>query len=238
MDLSQPPGNITLRPAQERGFFDFGWLQTHHSFSFADYHDPAHTHFRTLRVINQDRVQPDSGFATHAHKNMEIITYVLKGAVTHQDTLGNETIISAGEIQCMSAGSGVMHSEHNRSASEWLELLQIWIFPDQQELTPSYQQQAYDVNAQGLQLLVAPANAGGLVSIHQDAKLFRAHLSAKQPLEYIIAPQRAVWLQMIHGTILVGEQRLAAGDGASVSHMEHLQIMAETAAEFLLFDLR
>jgi hypothetical protein len=237
MDLSQSSSNIVLRPSQERGFFDHGWLQTYHTFSFDQYHDPAYTRFRTLRVINQDRVQPNTGFPTHAHQNMEIITYVLQGAVTHQDTLGNETVIRAGEIQCMSAGTGVMHSEHNRSHDEWLELLQIWIFPQKAGLTPGYQQQAYDRDAQGLQLLAAPAGAGGLVTIHQDAKLLRANLVAEQTLEYAIAPQRALWLQMIRGTLTLGDQQLTAGDGAGISRLDHIALKTTTACEFLLFDL-
>lgn len=228
---------IQLRRSKDRGFFDFGWLRTQHTFSFADYYDPEHMRFRTLRVINQDVVQPGHGFDTHPHNDMEIITYVLRGAVVHKDTMGNETIIRAGEIQCMSAGTGVKHSEYNRSTTDELELLQIWIFPNQKNLPPSYQQQAYDSTQLGFQLLVAPIGSDGLVSIHQDAKIFRVLSNDTDPLHYPIATQRAVWVQLISGEALINGELLAKGDGASISEESMLTIIPQSPLHLLLFDL-
>jgi len=228
---------ITLRPSADRGFFDFGWLQTHHTFSFGDYQAPEHMGFRELRVINQDIVQPGRGFDTHPHHDMEIITYVLKGAVSHKDTMGNETVIRPGEIQCMSAGSGVRHSEYNRSAIDPLELLQIWILPNRTGLVPSYQQKKYDASLAGFQLLAAPVGAGGLVSIHQDMKLFRvmSEMVGSQ-LDYTIAAGRGVWVQLISGQATINGQLLTAGDGASVVDYDKVEIVPKSAIELLLFD--
>lgn len=227
---------ITLRPAMDRGFFDFGWLQTYHSFSFGDYYDPQHMGFRALRVINQDRVQPGRGFDTHPHRDMEILTYVLQGAVTHKDTLGNETVIRAGEIQCMCAGSGVKHSEYNH-AEEILELLQIWILPDKTGLVPSYQQKTYDPSLVGFQLLAAPEGGGGLVSIHQDVQLFRGMSdTAGTQLEYTVAADRGVWMQLISGQATINGQCVKAGDGASVVGPGKIEILPASPIELLLFD--
>jgi redox-sensitive bicupin YhaK (pirin superfamily) len=227
---------ITLRPAMDRGFFDFGWLQTYHSFSFGDYHDPQHMGFRRLRVMNQDTVQPGHGFDTHPHRDMEIITYVLQGTVTHKDTMGNETIIHAGEIQCMSAGSGVQHSEYNRAA-EILKFLQIWILPDKIGVTPSYQQKTYDPSCVGFQLLAAPEGGGGLVSIHQDVQLFRGRSdTAGTPLAYTVAADRGVWVQLISGEAAISGALLKAGDGASMLGPGKIEISPESLIELLLFD--
>jgi redox-sensitive bicupin YhaK (pirin superfamily) len=229
---------VTLRRSQDRGFFNFGWLETYHSFSFGNYHDENHMGFRTLRVINQDIVQPGRGFDTHAHHDMEIITYVLKGALIHKDTMGNETVIHAGEIQCMSAGSGVRHSEYNQSTDEVVELLQIWILPDQKGLMPTYQQKAYANLSTGLQLLAAPKGMDGLISINQKAKLFRGVSHALEaPLNYTIDEGHHIWVQMISGQAMLGEQLLEAGDGASISQQNALKIVPKSPIELLLFDL-
>jgi len=229
---------ITIRRSEDRGSFDFDWLQTKHTFSFGDYYNPQQMRFRTLRVINQDIVQPGRGFDTHHHKNMEIITYVLRGAVTHRDTMGNEAVVSAGEVQCMSAGHGVFHSEYNTSATQTLELLQIWILPAHIGIKPSYQQMSYDKNKLGLQLLVSSDGAENSLIMHQDAKLFRALLQEGEDLSCSIAPDRALWVQMIAGKITIDEQELQAGDGAAITLQDKCSIVVKADSEFLLFDVK
>lgn len=229
---------IIIRRAQERGYFDHGWLQTHHTFSFADYYDPNHMGFRNLRVINQDIVAPNTGFGTHSHHDMEIITYVLRGVVTHQDSMENKGTIKPGEIQCMSAGSGVRHSEMNQSKSEPLELLQIWILPEKKGLTPGYQQLAFKQQSPQFRLLVTPEpQQEGCVTIHQDVKMFTVSMVPQQKRVYTITPHRHVWIQMIKGQIDIDGKTLNAGDGAAVSEQKQLTITAVTDVEFLLFDL-
>jgi redox-sensitive bicupin YhaK (pirin superfamily) len=227
---------ISVRRSDERGYFNHGWLQTHHTFSFADYYDPNYMGFRTLRVINQDTVAPNTGFGMHSHHDMEIITYVLRGVVTHQDSMGNKGSIHPGEIQCMTAGSGVRHGETNQSRTEPLELLQIWILPEREGLTPSYQQLAFKQQQQ-FRLLVSPEPQQGCVTIHQDVKVFTATMIPQQKRVYTITPNRHVWIQMIKGQIDIDGKTLDAGDGAAVSEQKQLTITAQTDADFLLFDL-
>jgi redox-sensitive bicupin YhaK (pirin superfamily) len=228
---------INLRRSIDRGHFDFGWLKTQHTFSFADYFDANHMGFRTLRVINQDIVAPNQGFGLHAHKNMEIITYVLKGAVKHKDSMGNETVIKPGEIQRMSAGTGVKHSEFNASASEDLELLQIWILPEANEITPSYEQVTINKRIGELQLIAAHKPTQGAVKIHQDVQLYAGFLAAEQKLNYQIAPQRYVWIQLIKGELAINDTILSAGDGVAVSDEIEINLSAQQDVECLLFNL-
>ncbi len=219
---------ITLRKSESRGHFDLSWLNTRHTFSFADYYDPDHMNFRQLRVINQDIVQPHKGFAAHQHHDMEIITYVISGEVTHKDSMDNQTVIRPNEIQRMSAGSGITHSEYNLS-DELLELLQIWILPDQKNLTPSYEQIAFE----------APKNnlLQHSLNIHQDVKIFTGCLDQVQHLNYLIDKNRHVWIQLISGQIDINNMRLERGDGAAISEEIKLDINAHQKSHFLLFDL-
>jgi quercetin 2,3-dioxygenase len=230
---------ITLRKSSERGHFDHGWLKTYHTFSFADYYDPQHVHFRSLRVINEDTVQPGGGFPTHPHRDMEIITYVLAGALEHRDSMGNGSIIRPGEIQKMSAGTGIFHSEFNPSDSEPVHLLQIWILPDQKGLTPAYEQIQFDRAAVHgtLHLIGAPGGGNGKVSIHQDVRLLAGFPKSNQTLEYALDKNRHAWLQLVRGELSLNGQALRAGDGAAISEETKLSFAASTDSEFLLFDL-
>lgn len=228
---------IQIRRSIDRGYFDHGWLQTYHTFSFANYYDPHFMGFRELRVINQDTVSPGEGFGTHTHNDMEIITFVIRGAVTHRDSMGNHGVIRAGEIQCMSAGTGVRHSEFNDSKTEPLELLQIWIIPDQEGLTPSYQQMTYSQQISAIQLLVSPNAEQGSLKIHQDVKLFLINLTANEKREYSLAANRYAWVQIVRGQIKLNDKILNAGDGASISGETLLSFIAMEATELLLFDL-
>jgi len=228
---------LKIRFAAERGVTRTSWLDSQHTFSFGDYYDPEQMGFYTLRVINQDIIKPDTGFATHAHKDMEILTYVLKGAVTHKDSLGNETIIQPGEIQRMSAGTGVKHSEYNKSKTEILELLQIWIAPAQKGLPPSYQQNTFKPEQTGLQLLVSSDGIEESLLIHQQAKLFRGYLLSEQTLELPVVTHTHFWLQLISGQLLLNYQLLNPGDGAAISNEDLIKITANEKAEFLLFEL-
>lgn len=228
---------IIKRPAQERGYFDFGWLKTAHTFSFADYYDPAQMGFRNLRVINQDVIAPGQGFGLHRHHNMEIITYIIRGEVAHKDSMNNQTRIPAGEIQRMSAGMGVAHSEFNPSNTEPLELLQIWILPNKTDLVPSYEQKAYDKNKLGWQLLISPSAEENALSIHQDVKLYRGLFHTGEKVDFSLLKDRYAWIQVISGDININAVTLNAGDGASISDESELNIEVFADAEFLLFDL-
>lgn len=229
---------ISLRPANQRGFFDYGWLKTYHTFSFNEYHDPHHVHFHTLRVINQDTIAPDSGFGLHSHRDMEIITYPIRGTITHEDSMGNKTEITADEVQLMSAGTGVQHSEHNRSKTEELELLQIWIFPDKKGLTPSYQQMRFEKTASHLRLLASPNGEKDSLKIHQNVKLFDLALKSGEQQKYSLTEGHHAWIQVIHGSLLLlNRQHLNAGDGAAISSEQQLQFNALDNCALLLFDL-
>ncbi len=230
---------ITVRASEQRGHFNHGWLDTYHTFSFADYHDPEHMHFRALRVINEDVVAPGQGFGTHPHRDMEIITYVLDGALEHRDSLGNGSIIRPGDGQRMSAGSGILHSEFNPSPMDPVHLLQIWILPEQKGLEPSYEQKAFaPEDKQGKWKVIAERMpAEGAVKIHQDVKLSVASLEAGEQITYLLAKGRHAWLQIARGSVTLNGTALKQGDGAAVSQESELTIAAGQAAEVLLFDL-
>ncbi len=230
---------ITVRKSQERGHFDLGWLDTYHTFSFDQYYDPAHTHFRSLRVINEDRVQPGQGFPTHSHRDMEIITYILSGALEHRDSMENGSVIRPGDVQRMTAGSGVSHSEFNPSNTEPVHLLQIWILPNRRNLQPGYEQKTFtDEERRGtLRLIASPDGREGSVTINQDARIFGGILGAGQKIDYRLEDDRYAWLQMARGTIRLNEIELRQGDGAAVSGEENLSIISHDQSEVLLFDL-
>ena len=222
---------ILIRKSQDRGHAQHGWLDSYHSFSFADYYDPKWMGFRTLRVINEDRVAPAQGFGSHPHKDMEIITYVLSGQLKHKDSMGNEGIINPGEIQKMSAGTGVVHSEFNASSKNEVHLLQIWITPDTKGLDPAYEQNLLPVDQQN-SFIPFP------VTIHQDAKIFRGRLSKEGELLYKLNQERAAWVQIISGSIVINANSLEAGDAALIEKETKLQFKGLSKCEFLLFDLK
>jgi len=230
---------IQVRKAAERGHFDHGWLDTHHTFSFGEYYDPNQMGFRSLRVINDDRVRPGQGFGMHGHRDMEIVTYVLDGALEHQDSMGNGSILRAGELQRMTAGTGVRHSEFNPSDTEWVHLYQIWLLPQQKGLEPSYEELAVgEEDKRGRFRLVASADdaAGGL-TIHQDARLYLARLLPGDAVAQMIEPGRAAWLQVLRGNVNVFGNNLAAGDGVAVTDENVISVQATGPSEVLLFDL-
>jgi len=230
---------ITRRAGNERGHADHGWLDTHHTFSFADYHDAEHMGFRSLRVINEDRVQPGRGFGTHAHRDMEIVTYVLEGALAHKDSMGNGSAIRPNEIQRMSAGTGIEHSEHNASRSDEVHFLQIWILPKKRGLAPEYEQKTFPPEEKRgrLRLIAAEDGRDGAVTIHQDVDLFAAILEPGERTEHRLRPGRHAWLQVARGAVDLNGTALGAGDGAAISDETRLAIAATQPSEFLLFDL-
>ena len=230
---------LTLRPAAERGHGRHGWLDSRHTFSFADYHDPQQMGFRALRVINEDRVQPGRGFGTHHHEDMEIITFVIEGALAHQDSLGNGATIRPGEVQRMSAGTGIDHSEFNHSADAIVHFLQIWVLPERRGLAPGYEQRAYPLDQRGNELLLVASRDGrdGSVTVHQDVAIFAGRLAAGARVEHAIGAGRHAWLQVARGSALVNGQRVVAGDGLAASDESRLEIAAAAACELLLFDL-
>ena len=230
---------ITIRKAEDRGHFDFGWLNTYHTFSFGEYYDPKHTRFGTLRVINEDFVQPGHGFPTHGHRDMEIVTYILEGALQHRDSMGTGSIIRRGDAQRMSAGTGVMHSEANPSTEAPVHLLQIWIFPREQDLQPEYEEKKFsdDEKRNRLRLIVSPDGTDGSVRIHQDAKIFASLLDEGQQVEHELSNGRDAWLQVAAGSVKVNDNALKQGDGAGIRQESKITITAEEPAEILLFDL-
>ncbi len=230
---------ITLRKSEDRGQVDAGWLKGRHSFSFGNYYDPDHMGFRSLRVINEDRVEPASGFDTHPHRDMEIITYVYRGEVLHKDSMGNEGVIRAGEVQRMSAGTGVLHSEHNPSATEPLQLLQIWIQPGLNGIPPEYEQMNLDQEDRDnrWKLVVSPDGRDGSLKIHQDAFLYAALLEPGEALSHNLKPERYAWVQVVRGDIEINGLSMEAGDGASLVREKGIRLSAQSTAELLLFDL-
>lgn len=231
---------MTIRPADSRGHAEHGWLESRHSFSFGSYHDPAQMGFGSLRVINDDRVAPGAGFAPHSHSDMEIISYVLEGALRHRDSTGGSSVLRRGELQLMTAGRGISHSEMNASATEPVHFLQIWIVPNERGATPGYQQQALDVAAlnKGFAKIVAPFGEGAPFHVLQDTRLHLAWPVAGQPLAQPLDPQRRYYLHVARGRVITpGEQRLADGDAAVLEHETELLLRAETDAELLLFEL-
>jgi redox-sensitive bicupin YhaK (pirin superfamily) len=229
---------ITVRHAAERGHTRVDWLDSRHTFSFGDYHDPRHTGFRALRVINEDRVAPGAGFGTHPHRDMEIVTYVLAGALEHRDSLGNGSLIRPGEIQRMSAGTGIRHSEFNGSSSDPVHFLQIWITPERPGLAPGYEQRALPPEVRGgLRLIAARDGRDGAITIHQAAEIHAARLVPGDRAAHPLAPGRHAWVQVAHGAVTANGEALHAGDGAAISDERIVSLRADTDAEVLLFDL-
>jgi redox-sensitive bicupin YhaK (pirin superfamily) len=230
---------IVVRKSERRGHADHGWLDTRHTFSFGDYVDPEHMGFRVLRVINEDRVAPGTGFGMHRHRDMEIISYVVSGALEHKDSMGHGAVLKPGEVQRISAGSGIAHSEFNPSNSEPVHFLQIWLLPQAPGLSPNYEQRAYPASErQGrLRLVASPDGSDGSVTIQQDARMYAALLGPGQSLAYQLANDRHAWLQVVMGTITVNKVSLQAGDGAAISGETSLTIAATAPSELLLFDL-
>ncbi len=230
---------ISLRPAQERGVANFGWLNSHHTFSFGQYYDPDHMGFASLRVINEDRVQPGRGFGTHGHRDMEIISYVLEGELEHKDNIGNGSVIRPGDVQRMSAGTGILHSEYNPSSDHPVHFLQIWLLPSRQGIEPSYEQKNFTPEQKQGQLRLVGSQDGrdGSVVIHQDVNLYASTLTTGDQLSHELAPDRSAWLQVTKGAIQLNAQILKAGDGAALSQESLLRIQAKEDAEMLLFDM-
>jgi redox-sensitive bicupin YhaK (pirin superfamily) len=229
---------ITIRKSEDRGHFNHGWLDTFHTFSFDQYFNPAHMHWRTLRVINEDRVAAAQGFPMHSHRDMEIITYVLEGALEHRDSMGNGSVIRPGDVQRMTAGTGVSHSEFNPSQTEPVHLLQIWIMPSARNLAPGYQEKHFSETERAgkLRLIAANDASDGSVLINQDARVYASILSAGQSVEYALEPGRSAWLQVARGELKLNDVELNQGDGAAIKD-ETLRIETNGNSEFLLFDL-
>ncbi|HKD39514.1 MAG TPA: pirin family protein [Myxococcaceae bacterium] len=230
---------IQVRPSSARGHANYGWLDTRHTFSFSDYYDPKFMGFRSLRVINEDRVQPGAGFPTHSHRDMEIISYVLDGAIEHKDSTGTGSILRPGEVQRMSAGTGVQHSEFNPSKKDVLHFLQIWILPKELGIAPEYEQKSFPEQERTgkLRLVASSDGRDGSVSVHQDVALFASIAKPGQQLQYEIARGRYGWLQVARGEVTLNGTGLNAGDGAAISEERLLRIGADKEAEILLFDL-
>jgi quercetin 2,3-dioxygenase len=228
---------ITVRKSEDRGKGDHGWLVTQHTFSFGDYYDEAHMNFRTLRVINDDTVAPKKGFEMHAHKDMEILTYVLEGSLEHKDTMDNHSVIARGDFQLMSAGSGVQHSEFNPSKNEKVHLLQIWIQPEKKGLEPSYQQKSFASHRNGLKLVVSPDGKEGSLKINQSAKVYLGRFDESKKVEFGLGKGRYAWIHVSKGNVAVNNVGLKEGDGAEISGEEKISIQSSKGSEFLLFDL-
>jgi quercetin 2,3-dioxygenase len=230
---------ITFRDRSTRGQSRTGWLDSKHSFSFGDYYDPEHIGFRALRVINEDRIIPGAGFPRHGHRDMDILSYVLDGALQHKDSIGNGTVIRPGEIQRMSAGTGVEHSEFNASQSKPAHFLQIWIIPEKRGIKPSYEQKSVPLEERRgkLRLVAAPDAPEGAVTLHEDARVYVANLAAGECVSHDIAPDRGVWVQVARGIVGLNGTELREGDGAALEDEKNATIEAETDAEVLLFDL-
>jgi hypothetical protein len=230
---------LTVRKAEDRGHANHGWLDSYHSFSFANYYDPKHMGFRSLRVINEDAIAPAKGFPTHPHRDMEIITYVVSGAVAHKDSIGNTEKVGAGGVQRFSAGTGITHSEFNPSNTEGLHLLQIWLLPEQQGITPSYEQKEFPVaTKRGQWRAIANREAtDGAVKLHQDAALYATILEPGEQLTYTLQADRHAWVQIVKGEVTLNGTTLDKGDAAAISNETTLAFEASTDAEILLFDL-
>jgi len=230
---------ISVRRSNERGHADRGWLDSYHTFSFAEYYDPAFMGFRSLRVINEDWIAPGRGFGTHPHNDMEIVTYVVEGALAHKDSTGTEEVIRPGEVQRMTAGTGIAHSEYNGSTTDPVHLLQIWMLPEREGLRPGYEQRAFPEEEKRGTLRVVASRDGreGSVTVHQDVSLFSGLLQPGETVTYRLQPGRHAWLQVVGGAVTLNGQPLSAGDGAAVSEEEALEIAGREPAEILLFDL-
>jgi redox-sensitive bicupin YhaK (pirin superfamily) len=230
---------MQLRKATERGHANHGWLDSHHTFSFADYHDPAHMGFRALRVINEDRVTGGQGFGKHSHRDMEIISYVLEGGLEHKDSMGTGAVIRPGDVQRMSAGTGVTHSEYNASKRDPVHFLQIWLMPDQRGIQPSYEQKTFSAEdkAGRLRLVASPDGREGSVTIHTDAALYAGIFDAGQRAEHALAPGRHAWVHVVRGSAKINDTVVSAGDAVGLSGERTVRIEGIDAAELLVFDL-
>ena len=230
---------IAVRNREQRGKSNFGWLDSRHSFSFGGYHDSTHMGFRSLRVINEDRVDPGKGFGTHPHRDMEILSYVIDGAIEHKDSMGNGSKVVPGELQRMTAGTGVSHSEFNPSQTDSLHFLQIWIIPEQRGLTPGYEQKAFPLEERRgqLTLVASPDGRDGSLTVHQDVSLYAGRFDAGQTTTRAVDPGRHVWIQVVRGELSANGEALHAGDGAAMSGEERLELQANTDSEVLVFDL-
>ena len=230
---------IQIRKSEERGHADHGWLNTRFTFSFADYYDPKHVQFRTLRVMNDDQVAGGGGFPTHPHRDMEIVTYVLEGALQHRDSMGNGSVIRPGDVQYMSAGTGVMHSEFNASEKEPVHLYQIWMFPDKQGYKPTYDQKNFrEEERRGkLRLLASPDGKNGSVKIRQDNSLYATILESGQSVKHELRPERHAYVQVARGSVKLNGKELSEGDGAAISDEKTLELTGVEQAEVLVFDL-
>jgi quercetin 2,3-dioxygenase len=230
---------IQLRKSQDRGYADHGWLKSHHSFSFADYHDPEHMGFGNLRVINEDRIAPGTGFGTHAHRDMEIVSYVLDGAIAHKDSMNNSSSIVPGEVQRMSAGTGVRHSEFNDAADKTTHFLQIWLLPSQQGIAPGYEQKAFlQADKRGvLKLVASPDGRDGSVTIHADASIYAGLFDGAERADLALDGKRLAYAHVVRGSVTINEQPLAAGDAAKLIGESRLVIDHGRDAEVIVFDL-
>jgi len=230
---------LDVRKSNARGFADHGWLKSFHTFSFADYHDSAHMGFGPLRVINEDRVQPGAGFGTHGHRDMEIISYVLEGALEHKDSMGNGSVIRPGDVQRMSAGTGVLHSEYNPSDKEAVHFLQIWIEPNERGVTPGYEEKHFNAASKRgkLKLVASPDGREGSVRIHQDARLYAALVDGAEVVRHVLGDGRKAWVHVAKGDVTVNGQPLTAGDALKASGELEIVIEKGRNAEVLLFDL-
>ncbi len=230
---------IRFRKGESRGHANHGWLETYHTFSFADYQDPENMGFRSLRVINDDRVEPSEGFETHPHENMEIVTYVIEGEIEHRDSIGNEFILRAGDVQRMTAGTGVSHSEFNPSPEKPLHLIQVWILPEKNGLEPSYEQKRFypEDKKNQLKLIVSPSGKNGSIKIHQDVQIYASVLPSSLTLKYENPSGRHAWIQLVKGRMNLNGRNMKCGDGAAVSEHEKLTFESVELSEFILFDL-
>ncbi|HXJ56179.1 MAG TPA: pirin family protein [Verrucomicrobiae bacterium] len=230
---------LKIRPAQERGHANHGWLDAHHTFSFANYHDPRWMGFRSLRVINDDTIAGGGGFGTHPHRDMEIITYILRGALQHRDSMGHEAVLKAGDVQRISAGTGISHSEVNYSPIEPVHLLQIWIQPERSGVKPAYAERSFGQGTAhpGLTLVASHGGRDGSISIHQDADVWLGRLAKGATVTQSLGPERHAWLQVAEGELQLNGQTLSTGDGAAVSRESALTLTATKPSQVLLFDL-
>ncbi len=230
---------MQIRRANDRGHFDHGWLDTRHTFSFGHFHDPAYMGYRALRVINEDRVQAGQGFGTHGHRDMEIVSYVLSGALEHRDSMGNGSVLRAGGLQRMSAGTGVQHSEFNPSVDEPVHFYQIWLLPERDGLAPSYEElsAAPDLSDGRFRVVASRAGGAGVLTIHQDVRILLATLAVGQADAVSFARDRYAWVQVLRGRVALSGEVLGAGDGAALSDVERLEVQAQDDAEVMVFDL-
>lgn len=230
---------LTIRRSHDRGLAEHGWLKSHHTFSFAEYYDPEHMHFGPLRVINEDRISGGTGFDTHPHRDMEIISYVISGGLRHKDSMGNVALIKPGEVQRLSAGTGILHSEYNDEAHDETHFFQIWIMPNQRGVAPGYGQKSFEkeLSTQNLVHVISPDGKDGTIGIHQDANIYISRLKAGETLDFQIGSNRKMWLQLVKGQIEVNGEKLSTGDAISATELATANIKASQDSEMILFNL-